>query len=140
HSRLLPTVVAVSYACFGTDFKETAVSLILVQVVGRAVIGYVQVLVAVIIIIAPDCSQSIVSGLLLHAGLTRDVGEDEIAIISKEAIRRSLQSPGSAGNRNLSVAAKFSFHGQVVDIVIEVVHQVDIQVAVSVIVSCSRRR
>ena len=88
-----------------SNVGEFAVTVALVQVTGLAVVADQKIELAVVVEVAPDCSQAIAMFGVTDAGTFRDVGEGSVMVVVVEVVGRALEAARSALNVDAHVSA-----------------------------------
>ena len=89
-----------------TYFLESAVSLVVVDVVGLRIVGHHQIQPAVVIKIHPTHGKAVVELLVDNARLPGNVSEGTVSVVSEQKVRGALHAQWSAGNPHTEKRAK----------------------------------
>src|SRR5262249_54431444 len=117
--------------------RQGAIVIVVVKIIGGCVIGHVKVRPAVIVIVAPHRSQTVIQVGVVHARLFGNILKSSVATITKEKMTLSNHSPGAALHGNALEMAKLSAakFGQMIHIDMHVTGDEQIHVAITVVVS-----
>src|SRR6266576_76224 len=112
--------------------------LVAIQIVRASIIRYIKIGPAVVVVIAPHYSHSVVEMFIVHARFFRDVLEGSIASIVKQEIAFTLHTPLSALHQNATETAEFLVAAQfwkLIHIYVDVARNEQIYTAIAIVVS-----
>ena len=139
HASLLASVGTVSYASLDADFGESTLAVIVIEQARRRIVRYVEIEASVFVVIQPQDAQPVIA-FGVNAELLRDIGEGAVAVIVVKTIARALQPARPAIYRDSAILTEHAVAElrQVVDIQVDIVRDIEIEVAIVVVVAEGR--
>ena len=137
HPRLLVTVRTI----LGAHLGKSALAVVVIQQARRRIIRHIEIETTVLVVIEPHYTQPVIA-LGINAKFFGDIGESAIPVIVIKTVAPALQSARPAIHRNAAILAKrpVAKLRQVVDIEVDIVRNIQIEVAIVVIVAKRRAR
>ena len=104
------------------NISESSVMIVVVQVIGRGIIGYKQIGPAVIVVVTPDDTKAVVLVGVADSSLLRNFLESAVAFVVEEEIALTLHAPGAALHGHSLEVAKLAAakDGQMVHVNVDV--------------------
>src|SRR5262249_18644418 len=131
HPSLRLSILVVGHAGKNGDFSERAVALVFKQIVSDRVVSYVKIGVAVVVVVAPEDSQT-VGWKYGHSCFAGDIREGAITVVVVENIRRSDQTFRSAMHFDATILA-VRCRGTL-RIEVDIVRDIEIQPPIAVVI------
>src|SRR5258708_8040985 len=139
NASLFASVGTVGHASLGADFGESTGAVVVIEQARRRVVRDVEIEAPVFVIVQPQDSEAVVA-FGINAELLRDIGESAVTVVVVKTIARALQSARPAIYRDAPILAEETIAElrQVVDIQVDVVRDIEIEVAIVVVVAYGR--
>ena len=139
HASLFAAVGAVGHPRLGADFGESTVTVVVIEQARRRIVRDVKIKAPVFVVIQPQDAETVIA-FDINAEFFRDIGEGAVTVVVVETIARALQPARPAIYRDAPILAEQTVAElrQIVDVQVDVVRDIEIEVAVVVIVAEGR--
>src|SRR6266446_5385747 len=106
HVAELHPFAAKSHAGKHAHVRESAIVIVVVEVVGNGIVGDQEVRPAIVVVIDPHDAEAVVADLIMDAGFDGNFLKGAVATIVIQKIALAFESPGAALHQNAFEAAK----------------------------------